>query len=173
MHDELRDVRDALTHWDEWGAERSKAQRRLLSNHPDDWPFQLEISGGEILLGASLKLSEVGEAALRLYEWTRDPSSPTGLYVKPDPHTHQLVARFRKQSFFRVAHALKRKGFKCAGANDYLVILLRRPDAAGAAMDVVLAADGGATFGPVERIPDDDGDEAEDNEIDDDAGRND
>ncbi len=159
MHDELRHFRDALTHWDEWGTPKSKAAKPISASYPNDWPYQLQVKDGDILVGGSLKVSEIERAAQRLYEWTRDPSLDHGLFVPPDPHAHKVHVTLTKSRFLPVARALGKAGFKCAGGNSSLWVWLLKPSAVSTVKDLVRSIDPDAQVGPVEEIDHDEDDE--------------
>lgn len=126
MHQDLEDFRDALSHWDGWGKGK-RAETRIHQTYPDSWPYEVRVLHGEVHIGGSLKVSELEQAAERLYLWTRDPSHGHGLVVPEDRHTHEVMIRFDRAQFFPMVRALERAEFDVGGGNDFLVVRLTDP----------------------------------------------
>jgi hypothetical protein len=145
MHDDMTHFRNALSHWDNWG-KRQRAEKLIHRRYPDEWPFQLETKNGDVLIGGSLKVSEIQRVAEQLYAWLEDPSGPTGLEKQPDPHTHRMTVQLSsKEPFFRVVHALKAAGYRAYGGNGYLTVRLMEAVEHAEVSRIVQAVDAGAT----------------------------
>jgi hypothetical protein len=168
MHDELRHFRDALSHWNKWG-DGERAELDIHKVYPDAWPYEVQVKDGDVLLGGSLKTSEVQHVVEQLYAWTRNPALGHPLVDVPvDPHTHGVVldVRGERQQTEAVADALKDAGFVALVRNLWgrrdVMVLLTDPGLVTEVERVARATDASVAMERVFEVARDDDEDGED-----------
>lgn len=80
LHDQIKNLRHVLEHWDEWTEDKMRnggeaAAKRVREAHPDAWPFGMTFENDDFLVAGVIPLAALQEELQALWLWQISPPS--------------------------------------------------------------------------------------------------